>query len=86
MNDKMKYILNRMMEGNNEFSCNWNGQERKCSIEKIDFIISEAYVKFDVPVKKRDTQWEYVPFSYDNDEVLVEIEVDSSHEWISIRG
>ena len=87
----MKNILLKLASGCNEFHCNYNGQERKCKILKLDLHSfsddkGSAFVRFDKPIKKIERkEVEEVGFSMDNDITsYIDVEVESYEEWVSI--
>ena len=77
----MKNTLISLVNGINDFKCQWNGEPNECQIVQIDFEQCKALVNFKTPVKK--TVSEIVADSFIG-EYLKDVEVESSQEWISL--
>lgn len=82
----MEKILEKLANGENSFTCQYNGQHRTCEILQLDVISRRAYVRFNKPVKKIEMQESGFQWGYDVEDIpaMIEVEVDSYEEWINI--
>lgn len=88
MKTAMQDMLLKLAKGQELFNCEYSGQKRKCKILKLDFEREQAFVRFDNPIKKtirvEGNIADYWGLDRDDDVPMIDKEVESIQEWISI--
>ena len=78
-------VLEMLLNGENKFHTNWNGERVVCKVLQIDLVRNLVHVRFDKDVTKKVTDFVDQPFSPDIDppQIMVEKEITIREEWLS---